>query len=445
LLIHGCSCHDPSDNKCLFDDIFDTLPNKLFNELLSPSGSSSNDKREIGSILLDFRTIVIGDRPEISADGIHRFFRKPFSQDRLSSSIIGTDEYLPDANWASTILKAVLPFMEVPIEDSVPFSKYDFTASRFLDGRVMYITGLGPQPPRESLPVPLYGIYYWSALSRWQIGRLVDRLNLLGVLRLAAIMDVENLRKVDTKIDDIELELAAVSKIFDSSEKGATDRLRGPRTQLDGIHKLFAEIDAPVGTPATPSTPETRPLVDGGLEYRIERSRYYVKQWREGIKDLRILRIEGFQPYDSFVERRLGATFDYIHRLGLRYDRIKGETARLEQYYLAQASVISQDTSVAVQRNIEDLQFGAELALWVALLPYYIGQIFINHIIFKEEKSRAAEILWTILWGGFLAIAAWRFIKHRWKDNSFKTKVGYFGLFITVESIVLLSIVMRAW
>ena len=41
----------------------------------------------------------------------------------------------------------------------------------------------------------------------------------------------------------------------------------------------------------------------GGLVYRVSRSRMYVSAYRDRIQDFRIIRIEGWQPYDEFVRR----------------------------------------------------------------------------------------------------------------------------------------------
>ena len=419
VMLHGFP--KSASGHCLFDTLYTSLHVLFFNETLSPIGDScKSDSDEIGRIFADFRTIIIGDRPETSADGINRFFRKPFSQSGQSSAAIDSDARIPDAHWASNILRAVLPFMQLPVPKKKPFSKFDLTASRLVDGRAIYITGLGPQPTKEA--TPLFGLYYWSKMSRWQVGRVLDRLHNLGILRLAAIIDVNKLRDIGTSIDAIETKLDDARKAFDKQPSALSerkDRLKEARVKLDQVHILFSRTDA---------TKANRiDSIDGGLEYRVERSRYYVRQWRDGLKDLRILRIEGFQPYDSFVERRLGATFDYIHRLGLRYDRIKGETARLEQYYMTQASVISQETSVNLQRNIEDFQKWGEIALLVVLLPYYAGHLFIGANGYDEHEVHPK--LWTIIWclgiGAVSVRLAWKYFedKDSWKGKSIPWRI----------------------
>lgn len=62
-----------------------------------------------------------------------------------------------------------------------------------------------------------------------------------------------------------------------------------------------------------------------GLAYRIERSAYYVKSFETALQDMRTGLIEGFQPYPDFVRRRVGGTFEFIHRIGLGYRELRNE------------------------------------------------------------------------------------------------------------------------
>jgi hypothetical protein len=90
-------------------------------------------------------------------------------------------------------------------------------------------------------------------------------------------------------------------------------------------HKRFSEIT----TSFNKSTE-----ADYGLLYRVERSRYYVQRFRSTVAQMRILRVEGYQKYDQFVERRLGGSFDFINRLGRRYERAVSSLSLLDEYNL---------------------------------------------------------------------------------------------------------------
>src|SRR5262249_334495 len=98
----------------------------------------------------------------------------------------------------------------------------------------------------------------------------------------------------------------------------------------------------------------------GGLSYRIERSRYYVTQFRDGISGLRIRRIESFQPYDVFVERRLAATFDFIDRLGKRHERLENHISSLYQYFLPHNAMAIKPKIESRNETIQENQAAAE-------------------------------------------------------------------------------------
>ena len=92
-----------------------------------------------------------------------------------------------------------------------------------------------------------------------------------------------------------------------------------------------------------------------GLAYRIERSRYYVSRFAKNVEFLRIRRLEGNQPYQQFVEKRLGAEFDFIHRLGLRFERTIQNMTALDQNYLAMSSAQIAERTYATQGKIEKI------------------------------------------------------------------------------------------
>jgi hypothetical protein len=62
----------------------------------------------------------------------------------------------------------------------------------------------------------------------------------------------------------------------------------------------------------------------GGLQHRVDRSRYYRRGFDILLKeDVRVKRIEGWQPYDAFVRRQLGGSYDFIDLVGQRHDRVQ--------------------------------------------------------------------------------------------------------------------------
>jgi hypothetical protein len=111
---------------------------------------------------------------------------------------------------------------------------------------------------------------------------------------------------------------------------------------------------------------------------------------------LRIDRLEGDQPYNDFVARRLGAEFDYIDRLGVRYERAVNNIVALDQNYLAMRSN-------DIQNKIQKIQELGDLALIGALLPYYV-----MHLLDLVVNERFIPQLTFVVWGGFGCLAICR-------------------------------------
>ncbi|MDB5069492.1 MAG: hypothetical protein JWM87_603 [Candidatus Eremiobacteraeota bacterium] len=174
----------------------------------------------------------------------------------------------------------------------------EHTAAQFLDGHVVYLSSLAAyrrwsanagERPCE----PLRYLLVYPRRNRWQLGRLIERLHLLGSLRLASLKDLTILNGAGEQLRSFGVKVDAAEK---AAERG---------------HSLNKDL-ANIGDGC-----------DGGFLYRIDRSRYYVTTFRALRQLLRIRRIEGYQPYDEFVDQRVGSTWDSIDRLGDRWERAR--------------------------------------------------------------------------------------------------------------------------
>jgi hypothetical protein len=170
-----------------------------------------------------------------------------------------------------------------------------------------------------------------------------------------------------------------------------------------------------------------------GLSYRIERSRYYVKLFDDNVKLLRVRRVEGDQPYDQFIRRRLGSQFDFIDRLGIRYERATRAVETIDQSYLAivqgrlgviQAEI--DDDTNKIQIDIQRIQEWGEFALLAALVPYYVV-----HLLEKLVPEQFIPGMTIALWACFAAFAFWR-----------KTKVKRYSIIVILAGMALFLIHM---
>jgi hypothetical protein len=145
-----------------------------------------------------------------------------------------------------------------------------------------------------------------------------------------------------------------------------------------------------------------------GLSYRIERSRYYVKQFEDNVTLLRIRRVEGDQPYDQFIRRRLGSEFDFIDRLGIRYERAVRAMATLDQEYLAIIQNKLVERANKIQTDIHTIQEWGEAILLGILVPYYMAHLL---VLIVGERADSVPMMTVNVWIVFVAIAVARFFK----------------------------------
>jgi hypothetical protein len=315
------------------------------------------------NLFADFRGLVISDKTYCLQDGPD----------------FGQSEELA---WGKQIDFKLLPlFTEI--------KRYECTASYMLDGRALYMTTLGPQLPeaQDWDLLPLQYIFYiheshrqdrdHTLVSKWQLSRLVDRIHLLGTVRLASLKYLPNLRDASTTLSGLD---GYVTKAR-SDQTGVISN-----TDLRDAHKHFASI-------TTKFNSDTN--TDTGMLYRIERSRYYIDQFKTNIEALRIRRLEGYQRYDEFVHHRLGPVFDFINRLGIRYERAIGTLSLFDQHNVSLRTQQIDDDIRKGQDDIRKIQVYGEAILCGVLVPYYLTALS-EHIVDHNAMQKIAIGLFTL-------------------------------------------------
>ncbi len=203
-----------------------------------------------------------------------------------------------------------------------------------LDGAAIFGTSLRQKPGAPTSPLRFFIIY--DGFKSEQLGRMIRRLHVVAELRMAALVDLEKMRSASEAIRDA-----------------------GGLSDLSKLGPIYSTIGE---------------MCTGGLLYRINQSRYYAQVYRERLQDLRIVRIEGWQPYDEFVRRTIYRDFDFIDRLGARYAQLGERISRLVARELADNIQKNQLASLGVQSELMWLQTFAE-PIGTAAFIYYVGQI----------------------------------------------------------------------
>jgi hypothetical protein len=326
----------------------------------------------LGNILTDptFRNLFADFRGLVVSDGTFKLHDEPD---------FGQSEGLA---WGKQVDFKLLPlFTEI--------ERYECTASYMLDGRALYMTTLGPQLPeaQDSDLLPLQYIFYvheadhqtgkHAIVSKWQLGRLVDRIHLLGTVRLASLKYLPDLREAGDTLSGLDGYVAKAR----SDQTGLI-----LNADLRDAHKHFASI-------TTNFNKGTK--TDTGILYRIERARYYIDQFKANVEALRIRRLEGYQRYDEFVRHRLWPVFDFIDRLGIRYERAVGTLSLFDQFNLSLRTQQIDDDIRRGQDDIRKIQVYGEAILCGVLVPYYLTALA-DHVVDRRAMQLIAIGLFTL-------------------------------------------------
>ena len=302
----------------------------------------------------------------------------------------------PNEDWARRRLDNAWPFLQLATLDKTsPLTgRTEYTVSRLQDGRIIYVSALGPQPELGFPGQPERPVYFYMhsvTQCERQIGRAIDRLVQLGTLRLAAIIALPEFKSVGQKLADISKKITYTRQLL---HKLAQNAKTWEKTVRDGTEEeILSNLDLIQNEVADLSrgnpTRENKGLGEASLEYRLLRSRYYRQVFESTLESLRIKRLEGYQPYDEFVLRRLASAFRFIDGLEVRVNEVRAEWRALDQLYLITAVTVltreidaQQETSTKLlvniqqtQKDVRHIQRWGELFLLMFLVPYYATEL----------------------------------------------------------------------
>jgi hypothetical protein len=341
------------------------------------------------------------ERPFSGSSGVQPFprFHGNGGLGRKSSS---------EQNEANAVVKAFWPFIRRVTPDA---DRKEFVACGLMGWRALYVTALNCPPsydwmeeasgpgrdipsnqlperlglpaagPRGELPVH-YLVLTKGEPHRRQIGRIVERINAMGSMRLIALRDYNIIREASTHIQLRGQELdrmmrkwslgrAKIRDTYDPRKIGKTD---------DALSEIQDEEDKKVQ--ALADTVE-KDLIDlsaaldevgiravHGLHFRINRSRYYVCEFESLMASLKIGNIDTWVSYDQFVTRGLKPAFDFIDGVGTR---LLGLRTRLQSVLEGiETSALVKQTS-ATRENTAQLKTIARAFTRLYRLVRWIG------------------------------------------------------------------------
>jgi hypothetical protein len=279
--------------------------------------------------------------------------------------------------------------------------------SGVLDGAAIYGSTLRPASVHEFRPLQYFVVY--NDNSRSQLGRLLRRLHVLAELRIAALMDMKGLRTANRQIRELGREVDRIA----AGETGVT---------LEAVHVLsaaLADIDqgisetgtAPNGEPGGTVRPKgkSKDACRPSATYRIERSRYYAKSYIERIQDLRIVRIEGWQPYDAFMRRNLFMEFDYVSQIGDRFATVGRRIERLgalvqigtlqtHNASINKNTMVTAEHAKVVGKQVAELQYVGNELLKLQAIAEPVGTGAFAYYIGNSLSKLLAGCYFLVMW-----------------------------------------------
>lgn len=250
----------------------------------------------------------------------------------------------------------------IALDNEAVNSNMEVVACKMIRGKIIYCSKLFAYNHRSDSNLaaknnsPLVYVAVCSTPNRWQIGRMIDRLHRVGVARLAALF---NLRELEQFSNEIRPLTGAVLEV-----RVATKDLNSVKKQSSHIASIIQRYND---------------RIIGGISYRIERMRYYRSEVSETILQLGIGRIEGFQRYDEFIQRKFSNTFNFIEALGSRYEKLLSRQSSFINKMNTLESEITTNTLVSVQNT-------GEFVLFIIVVPYHIHELVKDAI--KSENFR---------------------------------------------------------
>ena len=386
---YAAACHQDSESikgdsrrslEGPYRTIYEEVWKIFFARIFQPAHRNSGQNRHsLGNMFADFRGFIVCADDEALSVRPARFKKLPSTAARVGSNTFDALDALRRVDALVPWLKADPAFTSQDDDKDADWTEpVEFTLTKFLDHRVIYGSALGAQlSRRRGVQAPVTNITMARNQARWQLGRLVDRVQTLGTLRLAALYDFQflieagyNLRQIDSKLERLSGRL--LPDMLDNHTPEPTETIRAMTTELIRLSRQLTRTGA--------SLKYQMPSIAGGLAHRAERSRYYRLQFERIAKDLREQRIEGFPTYEEATTRRLGGIYELIDMIGGRYARLQSKVELIMQE-------LQTAESLAGQERLAGLQRAAELAFFLGALPYYLASFALMMIPEDFQKA----------------------------------------------------------
>ena len=348
--IESCD-HSETQSKLNGSVVYEDVWNSLLEAVTQQAQLSVSD---FGRIFADIRSVVV-DLPDESTSS-----KLPFRLNNPPMHIedeVGIDICEQTARQLAVLYKQLVGGIR----------RKEYVCCGMLRYRAIYISTLGA---RDDVKYKVDGnpnavkflLVNTTNSDKYQVGRLVERLNSIGVSRLAALKDLERIRNIGRRVQAMGLRM---------------DELTLPREpDMEKLQDLLVQLNN-LGREGDEETT----IVDGA-PYRLMRSQYYSHIVESRVPDLGIRRIEGWQPYDEFLRRRLYPVFRFIKDVDRRIENLRGRINSITWIVETRTSrnILASSEEIMKNRNDQiDAQGKLEAVVrWLTYLTVMIGIIQIG-------------------------------------------------------------------
>ena len=128
-------------------------------------------------------------------------------------------------------------------------------------------------------------------------------------------------------------------------------------------------------------------LTVGGLHFRLNRSAYYVREFKILLKTLQVTNIPTWISYEQFVRRGLAPAFDYMSSVGQRLRAVRERLLTVTEMIETSALV---GQSAATRHNTAVLRQTTTLA--IVLLTLYVARTFIGNVLAVVVKPLLRQL-----------------------------------------------------
>ncbi|WP_088345704.1 MULTISPECIES: hypothetical protein [Rhodomicrobium] len=232
-------------------------------------------------------------------------------------------------------------------------------------GKTWRRNGDDPQiGPNDEEPVR-YLILTKHEPHRRQLGRIVDRINAMGTMRLFALKNLSLIREASghirlrgQQLDDITAWWIQQRQDIRETYKTSKQDDDAKDEQSIALADLNKKVEDQLLAIGSALNKIGRRAV-GGLSYRISRSKLYAQRFDDLRKDLLIGNIESWVSYNQFALRSLQPLFDFIDSVGVRLERLRGRVAIVMEN-IQTAAIVSQTEETRYNtRELQRLQASA--------------------------------------------------------------------------------------